>query len=62
MYRMSLYSLIFLVAMSLVGIVTGMVFARPLFTLLCAFAVILFMWLGFLLKAVQQKSDTRKQQ
>ncbi|MCQ2008837.1 MAG: hypothetical protein ABF629_10225 [Sporolactobacillus sp.] len=61
MFRISIYLLIFLVAMSLVGIVAGMIFTRPLFTLLCAFAVILFMWLGFLLKAVQQKNDENKQ-
>ncbi|MCL1630975.1 hypothetical protein M3N64_03320 [Sporolactobacillus sp. CPB3-1] len=47
---------IFLVAISLIVLCTGMVTGNPLMTLLSAFAVILFMWIGFMLKAAEQRN------
>jgi uncharacterized membrane protein YcaP (DUF421 family) len=60
MFRVFLYLLMFIVAVCLSGIAAGMIFSRPLLTLLSAFAVILFMWLGFMLKAMEQKRETHK--
>ncbi|MCO7174586.1 hypothetical protein ACFP7A_03225 [Sporolactobacillus kofuensis] len=59
MFR-SLYILfLILTAAGLIGVAAGMVYGQPLFMLLCAFAVILFMWLSFMIKAMQQKKENR---
>jgi hypothetical protein len=60
MFRVFFYLLMFIVAVCLAGIATGMIFSRPLLTLLSAFAVILFMWLGFMIKAMEQKGESHK--
>ncbi|EST13236.1 hypothetical protein [Sporolactobacillus laevolacticus] len=60
MFRGLIVLLILLIAALLVGIVVGMIFVLPLLALLCAFGVILLMWIGFMLKALQQNKETRK--
>ncbi|MDF2909768.1 hypothetical protein [Sporolactobacillus laevolacticus] len=60
MFRGLIVLLILLIAALLVGIVVGMIFVLPLLALLCAFGVILLMWIGFMLKAIQQNKETRK--
>ncbi|SFG38574.1 hypothetical protein [Sporolactobacillus nakayamae] len=60
MFRRFLYLIIFIVAVCLAGIAAGMIFSRPLLTLLSAFAVIIFMWLGFMVKAMEQKRKLHK--
>ncbi|WP_037581173.1 hypothetical protein [Sporolactobacillus terrae] len=56
MFRIGLFSIILCTTASLGGIVAGMILGQPMLTLLSAFAVILFMWVGFMLKAIQQRS------
>ncbi|GAY76422.1 hypothetical protein [Sporolactobacillus inulinus] len=57
MFRIGLFLVIICTAASLAGIVAGMVLGQPILTLLSAFAVILFMWVGFMLKAIQQRNQ-----
>ncbi|MDD9147190.1 MULTISPECIES: hypothetical protein [unclassified Sporolactobacillus] len=49
-----------LVVAALVGVAGAIAYGNGLLALLAAFAFILFMWLGFFIKAKQQASRTPK--
>ncbi|GGL45020.1 hypothetical protein [Sporolactobacillus putidus] len=50
---------VFVVA-ALIGIAGAIAYGNGLLALLSAFAVILFMWIGFFIKGKQQASQTKK--
>lgn len=50
-----------LVVAALIGVGGGLAMGSPVLTLLCVFAVILFMWLGFFVKSLQQKAQHDKE-
>ncbi|MCI1882542.1 MAG: DUF5325 family protein [Sporolactobacillus sp.] len=57
--RLIFFLLALLVVASLVGIGGGLAYHNPVITLICVFAVILFMWLGFYVKSLQQRSNEK---
>jgi hypothetical protein len=48
--------LAFLVIVALIGVGGGIAYGNSLIALICVFAVIIFMWLGFFIKSKQQQA------
>lgn len=60
MIKALLLLLAFLVIAALIGVAGGIAYGNPFVALLCAFAVIIFMWIGFFVKGRQQAAQTKK--